>query len=497
VSRKSEARERASQRAVIDIGSNTVRLVIYGGPPRAPTVLHNEKVSARLGREMDETGKMPAPAIEQAMGALRRFRILIEDHGITDLQTVATAAVRDASNGKAFLKDVAALGLKPRLLSGEEEARTSASGVIGAFPGAYGVVADLGGGSLELVSIEGGKSHHGVSLPFGTLRLPDLRAKGSAKFKRTIHSALTKVGWASAHEGPLYCVGGTWRAFAAYAMREAQIPLTDPHGFVLSSEDALRLAKKVARTEPATLSAIEGISGMRAAALPDAAAMLKVMLGELNPDGLVFSGWGLREGLLYNTLSEIEQAKDPLIDSVIAFASPRNGAVTEATRVAAWTAPLAHGSGHGSERLRVAAAMLSLSLARIEPNRRVNQAREWALDKRWVGIDPAGRAILAAALLGSCGQKEIPADLATLAGEAQLHEAMGWGLAIRLARRMDAGSGTAALTSSLEQSDSGIVLAVTPDRADIVGESVRKDIAALGNWFGCDAKVAIGDSLSR
>lgn len=496
MSRKRRDRERAQTRAVIDIGSNTVRLVIYGAPARVPIILHNEKVTARLGRELNQTGMLPERAMEQALSALRRYRLILDDRGVKDIRTVATAAVRDAANGMAFLEKVAATGLDPRLLSGEEEARIAASGVIGAFPGAYGVVADLGGGSLELISIEGDKSHHGVSLPFGTLRLPELREEGAEKFKRTVSRTLGKANWATEHEGPLYCVGGTWRAFAAYAMRTAKLPLIDPHGFTLPTDEGMRLAKKVARTAPDKLAAISGITGSRAPALPHAAALLKIMLSTLKPEGLVFSSWGLREGLLFDTLSDVEREKDPLIAGAIAFADPREGTITEAARIAAWTAPLANGAGNGSERLRLVAATLSLALARIEPNRRQSQAREWALDKRWIGIDPSGRAMLAAALLGSCGRKDYPAELSSLASEDQLREGLGWGIAVRLARRMNANSISAALGSAVERDENGITVTVTPERQDIVGEAVRKDLALLGSWFDCQTRVEISEQTS-
>ena len=150
-------------RAIIDIGSNTVRLVIYGGPPRAPTVLHNEKVSAKLGRELAESGYLPEKAVKAALAALARYRALLDLMAVRQIDVVATAAVRDAADGAAFLDAVRTLGFAPRLLSGEEEAIASAMGVIGAFPGASGIVADLGGGSLELIDIDGDSCRHGVS----------------------------------------------------------------------------------------------------------------------------------------------------------------------------------------------------------------------------------------------------------------------------------------------------------------------------------------------
>ncbi len=478
--------------AVIDIGSNTVRLVIYGGPPRAPISLFNEKTTARLGRDLSaEGGEMPDKAIDQALRALARFVLVIADYGVKQVQTVATAAVRDATNGEAFLHDVAALGLSPRLLSGEEEARASADGVISAFPGARGVVADLGGGSIELIAVEGGTSHHGVSLPLGTLRLPALREKGSDRFRKAVHKAFEGAGWAATHPGPLYLVGGTWRAFAAFAMYELDWPLSDPHAFRLSAEDALRFSRKAAKMDAASLAAIPGVATSRSAALPHAAEMLRIMLSELEPDGLVFSSWGLREGLLYQQLGLEERANDPLLAGVIAFAAPRQGAVTEATQLAAWAAPVVSGDGPESERLRLAATLLALALGRVEPNLRVRQGLEWALDKRWIAIDARGRAMLAAALLAACGKTDHPAGLAEMASEADLREATGWGLSIRLARRAGAAALTATLSSALQIEKGKLVLTTTPERAPIVGESVIKDLGALAEWFGLEPEVRV------
>ena len=270
-------------RAVIDIGSNTVRLVLYEGTARAPETVWNEKVAARLGRDLSETGRIPDEAMDEALAALARYALIIEDRGIDSVQTVATAAARDAQNGAEFLSRVEALGLSPRLLSGEEEACASAFGAIGAFPGADGMVADLGGGSLELVSIGDGECKDAVSLPFGTLRLPAQRAS-SEDFAGTVHQALSSVGWTSDHGGPLYMIGGTWRALAHYAMRDSDYPLTDPHGFCLSVEDAHALANDLIDADPDKLVQISGISAMRASYLPDAAALLCPLLDELKPE---------------------------------------------------------------------------------------------------------------------------------------------------------------------------------------------------------------------
>lgn len=486
-------------RAVIDIGSNTVRLVVYSGSRRAPDVFLNEKVSARLGRDLSDTGRMPDKAMTHALSALARFATILADLEVEAVQTVATAAVREATNGPEFLDRVRALGLDPRLLSGEEEAQTSAQGVMGAFTGARGTVADLGGGSLELVMIEGGACHDGVSLPLGTLRLPALRQRDPAAFRAAVEADLARAGWAAGHDGPLYMVGGTWRALAAFAMRESRHPLTDPHGFCLTREEADRVAHTVARMEPAELARVRGISSSRAAGLPDAAAMLRVMLADIGPDGLVFSSWGLREGLLFQRLSPAAQAQDPLLAAIGHFCEPRGGPVTLATTIAAWTADVAgrtDGQGGGGERLRLAATMLALAAARIEPNLRQRHAYEWAMHKRWLDLDPRGRALLAAALLGACGKPVLPDELQRLADAEALREAAAWGLAIRLCRRLGAGSRMSLLTSRLRRDGDRLVLWVAPDRAQLVAGPVEGDLKALAQWMGLGHAVQVGEQTT-
>lgn len=492
IGRRARRGQHNARRAVIDIGSNTVRLVVYDGPARAPRTLWNEKVAARLGRDLASTGRIPEEAIDQALAALARFALLTEELEVHDVQTVATAASRDAENGAEFLGQVRELGLEPRLLSGEDEAIASAYGVIGAFPGARGVVADLGGGSLELVAVEDEGCHDGASLPLGTLRLPALSAKGDEAFRRAVSAAIETAGWAAAHPGPLYMVGGTWRALAAYAMRGADYPLTDPHAFRLDVNEADRIARKIAKSDPAKLADIEGIGPLRAESLPDAAAMLRVMLERLAPEALVFSSWGLREGLLHARLDPLERAKDPLIVAVADFAATLGSAVTDAALMSAWVVDISQGGPPENERLRLAGALLSLALQRVEPNFRVSQALEWALDKRWVGLDARGRAMIAATLLGSCSKTGWPRRVDQLAPEADLCEAMGWGLAMRLARRMGATTRVSLTTSALERKTNKLVLRLDESRAALAGQGVMRDLATLAGWFGLEPELRIG-----
>jgi exopolyphosphatase/guanosine-5'-triphosphate,3'-diphosphate pyrophosphatase len=484
------------QRAIIDIGSNTVRLVVYGGSMRAPMVLLNEKVTARLGREIAETGRLAEEAMALAMRGLRRFALLLEDLGIEDVETVATAAVREAANGREFVEELRAIGLQPRVISGEEEALLSAHGVIGAFPEARGIVADLGGGSLELVRVAEGSADGASTLPLGTLRLPEHRGRNRSEMRKSLDKAIRKAGWdlaASPPEtnGALYLVGGTWRAMAVFAMAARGYPLSDPHGFALDPAAALEVAGTLAASGSETLRGRQRISAMRAEQLPDAAVLLAALLARLNPAKVVFSSWGLREGLLYDRLPAHSRAQDPLLAGVAVFASQRGAPPTLATRMAAWTLDAAPARAHGSERLRLAATMLALASMQIEPNLRLPQAIDWALHKRWIAVDGKGRAMMAAAIAANGNVLDLPPRVRALASEEALEEAVRWGLAIRLARRLGARSLRSLEVSRLVLEDGALVLRLAESHAALFGVPTEKDMKLLAGRLGVPWRVEV------
>lgn len=527
---------------IIDIGSNTVRLVIFGGPARAPAVLHNEKVTARLGKGVAETGLLADKGMKAALASLARYAAILRLHGVEDVQCVATAAVRDARNGPQFLEKVAALGLSPRLLSGEQEAVGSAHGVQSAFPGAHGVVGDLGGGSLELIDIAGDRCTHGSTLPLGTLRLPALREDGGARFARRVKKMLRTVQWSTAHDQPLYLVGGSFRALARYAMVQQDWPIDDPHGFEMSPEDAIKLARKVmepkmaARLSPKTAVAkaglakatgaktlavkgpalkgpvaktvpkvapktaqrivIPGVSSARLASLPDAAALLAVLVRELKPQKLIFSSWGLREGLLAERFDDATRIADPMLAGVSAFAATYGAELpTLAGEMVRWTARALPDSSDPDapriQRLRLGATMLALASLDTEPNLRTELAANWALRKRWVGLTAKGRAMIALAVLANHGRTAVPPDLLRLAPIGALRDAVMWGLATRLARRIGGGAVAALAGTSLRVEGGHLVLAVVPDLAPLCSEMVEKDLRVLAECLGLAPRIDI------
>jgi len=481
---------RKPMRAIIDIGSNTVRLVIYGGPLRAPEVLHNEKVTAKLGKGVAENGALGGRASTAALAALARYRALLSLRGVDRVDVVATAAVRDATNGQQFLEKVAEMGFAPRLLTGEQEAETSAHGVLGAFPGARGIVGDLGGGSLELVDIDGETCRHGISMPLGTLRLPGLRASGDRGFGQFVTASLKQADWAAEPGATLYLVGGSLRAFARVAMARLNWAIDDPHGFELDPEAALRIAKTLVRKVPGTLIALPGIATSRMNSLPDTAALLAVLIRQLKPGKLVFSSWGLREGLLVEDMPAGIRGQDPLVAGMSAFVQEQGIPPQIAAMVAGWTVAASPPSGfERRERLRLATTMLCLAASTVEPNLRGDIARDWALRKRWVGAGTTERVMLAVAMLAHAGRLDVPPQLAALVSPESLREAQAWGLSTRLCRRFSTCAPQGLSGSSLTVTNERLVLTVQPALMALVNDGVERDLKALGAHLGLKTHV--------
>ncbi|WP_036505408.1 hypothetical protein [Novosphingobium sp. AP12] len=480
----------SEKRAIIDIGSNTVRLVVYNGPPRAPVVVLNEKVNAKLGKDLGRTGAISDKSMRTALAALSRFAALLRLLGVDNIECVATAAARDAANGPQFLDAVRGFGLSPRLLSGEEEARASATGVIAAFPGAKGVAADLGGGSLELVEIDsatpGGICPGGITLPFGTLRLPDMRALGPQKFTDAVRSGLQARGWQKGRGVPLYIVGGSWRALALQAMRVLNWPVDDPHGFELSASEALRLSRMFEKGKPENPD--PRISGSRLATLADAAALMAQLVANLHPSKLVFSSWGLREGLLHMQLPPAVQQESPMLASVAAFAESARVDAADAVRVADWTAPVCRDTRADGD-LRKAASLLALAAMRTEPNMRTEEALTWALRKRWIGLDMCGRGMMAMTVFANSGMTQAPPEFGRLADKCDLDRAIGWGLAVRLCRRLTGGTARGMAASSLEIRGDALVLTLQEPARPLYGASNGKDLKCLADWLGLTWRV--------
>lgn len=281
---------------IVDIGSNSIRLVVFGGSKRSPKELYDDKVTAGLGRGVVARGKLDRRSMTDSLEALARFAALIRLIEHDSVQVVATAAVREAANGAQFMEKIRALGLPVRLLSGEEEAQASAWGVIASHPHATGLVADMGGGSLELARIEGDKVHDCASFRLGIMPVAAIRASGRGKLRGTLKAALSDLHWIDQAAGEtLFLVGGAWRA-----LDKARVHLFGgKRGEPFAASQARQLKTAFRDMGTRRLAAIPGIPTARAAQLGHASAMLSALVAETRPASVVASGAGLREGLVF------------------------------------------------------------------------------------------------------------------------------------------------------------------------------------------------------
>lgn len=469
--------------AIIDIGSNSVRLVVYSGAKRIPSVIFNEKIMAGLGSEVAETGRLAADARERALAALSRFHLLIRDMGVVRTRVVATAAVREATNGMEFLDAVAAIGFEPRLVSGQEEGRLAGLGVVSGIPDADGVVGDLGGGSLELVEVSDGEARDSVSLPLGVLRL-DAEEKRELFFER-VRQAVAQAGFAGAALGrPFYMVGGSWRAVAGLDMALAGHPLPITHEHHLDPGRLRELRAELRKSDKDALKRMP-LSTARISSLPVALRLLDALVDVLSPESLVVSSFGIREGLLYDDLDDETKALDPLIEAAREAGAGLGRFAQHGGLLDRWIAPV-FDDPPWAARLRLAACLLSDIGWAAHPDFRAERGIDMALHGNWVAIDAPGRVMLAQALFSSFGGgPSLPyPDVAALCTPDELERASQWGYAMRLGQRLSGGVAAGLERSRLSRKGTALRLELAEEDAALLGETVERRLKVLAGALG-------------
>jgi exopolyphosphatase / guanosine-5'-triphosphate,3'-diphosphate pyrophosphatase len=472
--------------SVIDIGSNSVRLVVYSGRQRTPSPIFNEKVMAGLGAALGETGELSRESMDRALRALDRYRLLLEHVKVGQARVIATAAVRDASNGPGFVREVEEIGLHCEVISAEEEAHYSGLGVVSAFPGASGIVGDLGGGSLELVEIGGGTTLGGISLPLGVLRVEKGKS-GSREALETLRSGLGKNGLARAGKGqPFFMVGGSWRALAKIDMAAKQFPLPATHSYRMKPSRAAELRKLSEHGG----DLLRAVSPARHAAMPVAAMLLAHIVEELQPSELVVSAFGLREGLLYSQLDRRSRQLDPLVEAAREAGGSEHRFGQHGDLLHQWISPL-FDDGRRLERLRRAACLLADVAWQAAPMFRADRGVEMALHGDWTAVDAAGRVIMAQALSSNFGRDGLPdPGLGQLCRPEDLKLAHCWGLAMRLGQRLSGGVASVLERTRLDLSRTSVTLCVPRREEALAGDAVRRRLQRIAEALGRQAEVA-------
>lgn len=475
--------------AVIDIGSNSIRLVAFRGLRRTPLVLFNEKVMAGLGRGVAETGTISTEGMDIARRALARFKLLCDDMQVDRLHSFATAAVRDAANRDDFV-DMARrrCGLDVRVLTGGEEAKFAAYGVIAGIPDANGVVGDLGGGSLELIRVKNGKPLDHVSLPIGALKLDAARKAGPRMMQQLVTRTLAELKWADAGKGlPFYTVGGSWRALAQLHMHLADYPLPVVHQYAMNAAATERLARALPNLSMKRLKGVPRLSSARIPQLPGAALLLRSVVRRLGSNGVIASAYGVREGVLYADLPKDLRKEDPLVSAAREEANIQGRFLLHAEALMVWMNGLFVPESPRETRLRLVACVLADTAWRAHPDFRAERGLELAIHGNWVGINGQERAVLGMALFaaygGASGDAAI-AGLAQLATRAELSRACAWGLALRLGQRLTAGTAQPLEKSRLFKQDGVLTLTLSPRYQSLYADAVARRLEALAAAMG-------------
>ncbi|GBQ28955.1 exopolyphosphatase [Acetobacter estunensis NRIC 0472] len=481
--------------AVVDLGSNSVRMVVFDGISRNPVPIFNEKAVLRLGRGLTATGRLNEDGMAMAADVMRRFHAIARGMNADPFEVLATAAVRDATNGPEFVEMLRQVmpGVPIRILSGIEEADHAAVGVLCGIPEADGLVADIGGGSLEVIRLDKEGRHDASTLPLGVIRLSD-RAEGDLSRAKAIADAdLAGVEWLEGMKGrTLYLVGGAFRALARLNMARTDYPLNILHYYTLNTSAAREMTAWLIGCNRKTLEKLPNAPRKRLDDVPFSATVLRRLIRRLEPERIVFCVDGLREGWYALNVAPNLQAEDPL-DAVAREMSARLGrSRTLPEALVAWTAPLFPDETPQQARLRRAVCQMSDIGCHDHPEYRAEQTFLRVLWMQGGGFDHEARAALATALaLRYEGEIDAPwlAPARALLTEESRDWAMTLGLALRLAYALCGGTEVLLDGTHLAREPDALRLYLTSARVAVRGDAVRRRLSRLGQVMGLESRL--------
>ncbi len=318
--------------AVIDIGSNSGRVVVYEILPEGHLrILASSRASLRLVRDLKDKNVLGTQAINRTLDALHDFHALAVGSGARRTLAVATSAIRDAENGPALLTRVRQeLGLRLRIISGAEEAHYGCLGAVRGLPVDDGVMFDLGGGSLQVALFRKRKIGRTWSLPLGALRLsdgfltsdppsPGDRRRLSAHVRQSLKEANIPPVAAS---GCLVGTGGTVRNLAKIDQRQRSYPLPRLHAYQLDLDAVEEIADLLASRRQERLTAVPGLNDDRVDSIVGGALATAALMKTLEADWLQVAGQGVREGLAAGLISdELPPARQVRVAAVAGLAA--------------------------------------------------------------------------------------------------------------------------------------------------------------------------------
>ncbi len=480
---------------VIDIGSNSVRLVVFDGAARSPAYFFNEKVLCGLGRGLAESGKLNPEGRARALATMKRFAALARGMALTNLTVVATAAMREARDGPAFQAEIeAATGLRVLVIDGAEEARLSAQGVLTGWPEAAGLVCDIGGSSMELAEVGGGTVQRRVTSPLGPFRLQQVSG-GKKGLKAHIGDVLRglreEIG---THHEALYLVGGSWRALARLDMARRDYPLTVLHEYAMTPKTVRKTLDWLADKDPAKLRAQTGVSADRLALVPIAGQVLRQVLHAFRPRRLHISGYGIREGILYDQMPDLLRRRDPLIEAC-RFAEHQSARLPGFGRkLFQFLLPLWNSAPERKLRIIKAACLLHDVNWRAHPDYRADACFDTATRANLGGLAHDDRVFLSLALMyryKTNGMTERMLRVSRLLEEPRIREAQVLGRAMRFGAMFSMDGPENAGTLRLYPQKRVLELVLNPEAQDLFTEVAQARFTALAKMLRVDTKVRV------
>ena len=484
-----------SRVGVVDVGSNSVRMVVFDGAARSPAYFYNEKIMCGLGKGLAETGRLNPDGKLRALAALKRFSLLAEGMGAAPLTVVATAAPREAADGPEFQAQVVQeTGLKLHVIDGNEEARLSAQGVLLGWPEARGIVCDIGGNSMELARIGDGKVGKRVSTQLGPFRLQQVTGqaeKRRALIDRVLKSAQEKI---QSNAERFYLVGGSWRVIARLDMERRNYPLTVLHEYRMQVKPLLDTLDWIASSDLNMLRARTGTSAERMELVPLACEVLRGVIKAFNPAEIDVSSYGIREGLLYEQMPDRLRSRDPLIEAARAaeYASARLPGAGK--KLFEFLTPLFKDMPKDRLRLAKAACLLHDTTWRAHPDYRAEVCFDNATRANLGGLDHPGRVFLGLALLHRYKNSRSGSRLETLfrlLSDDEVLEAEVLGKAMRFGAMFAAGDPGQAGELVWKPKKRVVELHLTGIGAGLYGEVARARFASLAQAMRATPKVVM------
>lgn len=485
--------------AIIDIGSNSVRMVIYGIHGSAALPYFNERSMPGLGRGLGDTGQMADDRMRDALITLRRFKAILTGLGVSEMHATATAAVRRASNGPQFARDVEIILGKPlRILSGADEAKLAALGVAAGLYKPVGLVGDLGGSSLELISIGGAPLTAGETFQLGPLALDSGEKFREKAIRKTVTTKLANSSQLKGGHKVFYAVGGAWRAIAKFHMQLYDYPLHVLNGYTIRTKDLRKTLKAVIQSNdsPAIRAQLETISKRRAPYLPYAAVVMDEVLRLGDIPEVVVSSNGLREGVLQDSLGFADG--DPLLNGAASYARLSAPQLAFSQKLYDFVAPALapepdlFGSMNADERIDRAACLLADAGGLFHPDHRAEMAFYNALRAPYVAVTHAERCFIAHAVGTRYSRKfRLPEAYQGRIDTPQRLRARQLGACMRLGAVFSGRSAEVLSTARLRRDKQELVLQINGTSEAMISYAVEKRLSQAADNFSLKPKVEL------